>query len=93
MSKKAKTTIMCDVCHKPIVEDVNTDVPWYCMSSASERKYYRVSRTDGEGMNDCCSMACVIKELESRITAAQSILVQQETIHFEAEKVKCDNDE
>ena len=93
MSKKAKTTIMCDVCHKPIVEDANTDIPWYGMSSASKKKYYRVGRTDGEGMNDCCSMACVMKNLESRITAAQNMLVKQATIHFETEKVKCDNDE
>lgn len=86
MSKKAKTTIMCDVCHKPIVEDVNTDVPWYCMSSASKKKYYRVGRTDDERMNDCCSMACVMKEIQSGITAAQNMLVRQETVHFETEK-------
>lgn len=93
MSKKAKTTIMCDVCHKPIVEDVNTGVEWYCMSSASKKKYYRVGRTNGEGMSDCCCMACVMKELELRITAVQNMLVQQETIYFETEKVKHDNDE
>ena len=92
MSKKAKTTIMCDVCHKPIVEDVNTDVKWYYMSSASKKKYYRVGITNGEGMSDCCCMVCVMKELESRIAAAQNILVQQETVYFETEKVKCDND-
>lgn len=38
-------------------------------------------------------MYSVMKELESRITAAQNMLVQQETVYFETEKIKYDNDE
>lgn len=83
MGKKIKTTIMCDVCHRPIVEEVNTDLPWYCISSAEKKQYFQVCREDGTGSSDCCSIECVTKELENRINNAINMLVKQDVIYYE----------
>lgn len=83
MGKKIKTTIMCDVCHKPIVEEVNTDIPWFCIPSAEKKQYFQVCRADGEGSTDCCSMECVTKALASRINNAINMLVKLKVIYYE----------
>lgn len=83
MSKTAKTTMICDVCHKPIVEEVNTDIPWNCISSAEKKQYFRVCRANGEDSSDCCSIECVTKELESRINNAINMLVKQDVVYYE----------
>ena len=83
MSKTAKTTMMCDVCHKPIVEDVYTDLPWHCLHSAEKKQYFQVCRADGESSTDCCSMECVTKALASRINNAINMLVKLEVIYYE----------
>lgn len=83
MSKTAKTTMMCDVCHKPIVEEVNTDIPWFCILSAEKKRYFQVCREDGTGSSDCCSIECVTKELESRIDNAINLLVKQQVVYYE----------
>lgn len=84
MSKKAKTTIICDVCHKPIVEGVNTDIPWFCMLSAEKKQYFQVGRAISDGnLYDCCSMECVMKKLENRINDDVNMLVKQQVIYYE----------
>lgn len=83
MSKTAKTTMICDICHKPIVEEVNTDISWFCIPGAEKKRYFQVCREDGEGLSDCCSMGCVTKELESRINNAINLLVKQRVVYYE----------